>query len=478
MYEPERTRLAAVTAAVLLALSGCTLSPRYERPAAPVASEFPGAAAGSPQGSTPGSAGASAAQIGWQTFIAEPRLQKLVELALAGNRDLRVATLNVQQSQAQYRITRSSAFPTLDASGGYSRQHSSVVTSGSTSSGFTTESWNASVGVTAYELDLFGRVRSLSEQALQQYFATEEAQRSARLSLVAEVATQYFTLREAEEQLALAHQTLDSVQQLYQLNQALFNAGAVGELDLRTAEGQVQNARINVLTYERLVAQGQNALVLLIGAPIPQELPASGPFDDSTLLAQIPPGMPSDLLERRPDILQAEHVLQAANANVGAARAAFFPTISLTGSVGRSSSELSDLFGGSSRTWSFAPQISVPIFTGGRNRANLDVSQIETRIEVANYEKSIQTAFREVADALIADSTFASEIEAPGVAIQAQQRRLELADARYRQGEDTYLNVLSAQQDLYSARQGRLQAQFNRLSSHIALYKALGGGWE
>jgi multidrug efflux system outer membrane protein len=458
-----------------LVLTGCTMIPKYERPAAPVAAQYP--ATTGPQKES------VVSDIAWRNFFAEERLKKLIGLALANNRDLRVAVLNVEQSRAQYRITRSASFPTVDGSGSYTRSSTSGTTvgQGGASMGtgtFIETQWSASLGTTAYELDLFGRVRSLNKQALEKYLATEEAQRSAQISLVAEVATQYFALRQAEEQLQLARQTLAVVQDSYTLNKATFDAGASNELDLRTAEGQVQTARINVVTYERQLAQAQNALVLLVGQPLPTDLPAPSSFSYTNMLANIPAGLPSELVQRRADILQAEHTLKAANANIGAARAAFFPTITFTGSIGTTSAEFEKLFGSGTGVWSFSPQVTVPIFTGGQNRANLDAAKVSTRIEVATYEKAIQTAFREVADALVANSSYATQIEAEGALTNAQQKRFELANLRYRQGEDSYLNVLSAQQDLYSAQQGRLEAQYNKLASQISLYQALGGGWK
>jgi multidrug efflux system outer membrane protein len=285
-------------------------------------------------------------------------------------------------------------------------------------------------------------------------------------------------LRETEEQLDLARRTLVAVQESYHLNKITFDAGASNELDLRTAEGQVDTAKINVQTYERQLAQAENALVLLAGQALPATLPAPRSFNDTNLLANIPDGLPSELVQRRPDILEAEHTLKAASANIGAARAAFFPTITLTGSIGNSSSQLSQLFGSGTGVWSFSPQVTVPIFTGGQNLASLEAAKVGAKIEVANYEKAIQTAFREVADALVANRSYADQIETQSALIEAQQRRFNLANLRYRQGEDSYLNVLSAQQDLYSAQQGQLQAKFNQLSSQIALYQALGGGWK
>ena len=318
----------------------------------------------------------------------------------------------------------------------------------------------------------------MNQQALEQYSATEEARRTVQIAIVAEVATQYFALREAQEQLSLARQTLATVEESYELNQVMFDSGSIGELDLRTAEGQLQTARINVIAAEQQTAQADNALALLLGSPIPADLPPERPFGDTGMLAEVPVGLPSQLVARRPDILQAEHTLKAANANIGAARAAFFPTITLTGSAGRSSTELSQLFSSGAGVWSFLPQISVPIFSGGRNTANLEAARVGERIEVANYEKSIQTAFREVADALAANGSYTNQVAAQSQAIKAQSRRFELAMLRYRQGEGTYLSALLAQQDLYNAQQGRLQAQFNHLSSQISLYQALGGGWK
>jgi multidrug efflux system outer membrane protein len=454
------TKIPFTLLAAMLALAGCTMMPQYRRPAAPVADQFPGV--------TEIQAG-NAADIAWKNVFADERLKQLIGLALTNNLDLRVAMLNVEQSRAQYRVTRSASFPGVNGSGSYTR-----------SGDFSTaaDSWSASLGSTAYEVDLFGRVRSLNRQALEKYFATAEARRSAQITLVSEVADEYFVWREAEEQLRVARQTLAAVQESYDLNNATFAAGASSELDLRTAEGQVQSAKINVLTYERQIAQAQNYLAVLIGRPLPADLNAPQPFSDTNLVADIPAGLPSELVQRRPDIIEAEHTLKAANANIGAARAAFFPRITLTGSLGTSSSQFEELFGSGTGTWSFSPQVTVPIFTGGQNRADLDSAKVSARIEVANYQKAIQTAFREVADALVANRSYASQIVAEAALINTQQRRYDLATLRYRQGDDTYLNVLSAQQELYSAQQGQIQAQYNKLSSQISLYKALGGGWQ
>lgn len=455
-----------------LTLAGCTMIPKYERPDAPVSAHYPGASA---------TRGTHGADVAWQDFITEKRLRKIVELALANNRDLRVAVLNVEKSRAQYRVTRSASLPTVEGGGGYTRDKSSesgAVDSIGGASGMAYSLWSASIGTTAYEVDLFGRVRSLNRQALEKFFATDETRRSVQITLVAEVATQYFAQCEAEEQLELAWRTLKAVQGSYDLNKASFDVGAISELDMRTAEGQVQTAHIKVLTYERQRAQLENALVLLVGQPLPGDRPQEHSLSATNLLAKISAGLPSELVQRRADILEAEHTLKTANANIGAARAAFFPSITLTSSIGTTSSQLSDLFGKGTGVWSFSPQITVPVFNGGQLRAELDAAKISARIEVANYEKAIQTAFREVADALVANSSYAKQIEAEVKLAEIQQRRFDLANLRYRQGEDSYLNVFSAQQDLYSAQQGLLQAKYNKLASQIALYKALGGGWK
>ena len=463
------TKIAGCVPLAFLAavLEGCTLMPSYQRPAASVPNHYAdlehstGAAIAQPS--------AGVVDGSWQGFVADARLKQLIELALFNNRDLQVAVLNVERSRAQYRITRAASVPGVSASGGFSRQQAA---------GVVADQWSASVGVTAWELDLFGRVRSLNAQALEQYFATVEAQHGVQVALVAQVATQYFALREAAKQLLLAQQTLQSVQESYDLNKATNEAGASNELDLSIAEGQVDSALVNVLTYRRSRAQAENALVLLVGAPLPAESPDATATADSAPLVEIQAGLPSELLQRRPDIMEAEHSLRAANASIGAARAAFFPTISLTGSIGNASTELSDLFSAGSSNWNFSPRVSVPLFAGGANRANLDSARVGERIALASYEKTIQTAFREVSDALAGSATYSQQIELEDQLIKAQSRRFELANLRYRQGEDSYLNVLSAQQDLYNAQQSLLQAQYSQRANQVALYQALGGGWK
>jgi multidrug efflux system outer membrane protein len=444
--------------------------PKYQRPAAPVPQQYAGGSDKS----------ADAADIRWRDFFADPVLKRLVELSLKNNRDLRVATLTVEQYQAEYRIQRANLFPTVDAGGSYTRSRSLEVfpsAGGLQTSSSIYNQYSVSVGTTSYEVDLFGRVRSLNQQALEQYFASDETRRSAQITLVAEVATQYLTLLEDKEQLELARKTLASVQESYRLNKKGYDLGTVSELDLSTATAQVQTANVSIFNYERLVAQAANYLQLLVGAPLPDDLQMGPSLPGQNLFADLPAGLSSDLIARRPDILSAEHTLLAANANIGAARAAFFPSITLTGSGGYTSLQLSQLFNSGSFVWSFSPQISIPIFDAGSNQAALDAAVVGKRIEVANYEKAIQTGFREVSDALVARDQYTSQVAAQEALVDAEQRRYDLSDLRYRKGVDSYLTVLTAQQDLYNAQSGLITTRTDRLGNLITLYKALGGGW-
>ena len=458
----------AVTAFVL---SGCSLIPDYQRPEAPVAAQFPQGPAYSPT-QAPNQA---AAEQGWKQFFHDPALQQLIQTALENNRDLRVAALNIDAYAAQYRIQRADLYPAVSANGSGSRQRVPARAS-QTGESSISSSYSATVGISAYELDLFGRVRSLSEEALQKYFATEEARRSTQISLVASVANAYLTWQADKELLKLTQDTLGAFEESYKLTARSNEVGVASALDLAQSRTSVENARAQLAKYTRQVAQDENSLVLLLGTGVPTNLQAAKPLSDD-LLSDVPPGLPSDLLQRRPDILQAEYNLKAANANIGAARAAFFPTITMTASVGSTSAEFEKLFGGGTGVWSFSPQVTVPIFTAGQNLASLDAAKVSKRIEVQNYMKAIETAFREVADALVASRSYTEQIGEESILVTAQQRRFELANLRYRQGEDTYLNVLSSQQDLYNAQQDLLQARFRQLSSQISFYKAVGGGW-
>jgi multidrug efflux system outer membrane protein len=464
----KKESILSLGAAVLL--GGCTMIPKYTRPPAPVSSTWPG--------DSSGGAGTInlAADLDWREFFADPRLKDLISRALQNNRDLRIAALNVEQTRAQYRIQRAALFPGIQGDAKVVRQKTSAAVS-EVNRGFDFTTYEVDVGAT-YEVDLFGRVRSLKREALEKYFATEEARKSVQIALISQVASQYLTIAQIQEARAIAQQTLEAVQSSFNLNKRSFEAGVASELDFRTAEAQVQTARVNVSNLAQVAAQAENALVLLVGEPLPNTLPPGQPLRQQKLLADLPAGIPSDVLVRRPDILAAEHDLKAANADIGAVRATFFPRLVLTASGGTASAALTDLFTGPATTWSFSPQLTVPIFNFGGNKAQLDVSKINKRIDIANYEKAIQSAFREVADALAVRSYLDEKLTAQTLLLEAQQKRFELTNARYKQGVDSYLAVLLAQQDLYAAQQNLLQFQAERLLNAVTLYRSLGGGWK
>jgi outer membrane protein, multidrug efflux system len=452
-----------LTCALLAAgvLTGCTLAPTYERPAAPVAADYP---------SETGQSDGNAAAIGWRNFFPDPRLRVLIDTALDNNRDLRIAALRIEEARAQYNIQSADLFPTLNATASGNRGRAFV-----NGTAVTGASYQVGLGLTAFELDFFGRVRSLKDAALAQYLATGEAHLAARISLIAEVAKAYLAERAFDEQYELARQTLEGRETGYKLAKQRFDVGASSALDLRLNETLVQSARVSLATLARQRAQAANALTLLVGKPL-TDLPAAQTLSEQNIVADIPAGLPSDLLERRPDIRAAEQRLQAANANIGAARAAFFPRISLTAGIGTASTELSGLFDAGSRTWSFMPQLVLPIFDAGRNSANLSLAKVRKNIAVADYEKSIQVAFREVADALAARATLNDQIEAQRAVQEAQAERLKLSQQRYESGISSSLDLLDAQRELFTAQQALVQARLLRLTNAIDLYRALGGG--
>lgn len=482
--------LPIMTAAVV---SACSLAPVYRQPAAPIAAAFPeGATATAPAAGMTAAAANTAntanianavnnkqagnitADSGWREFFTDPRLQALVESALGNNRDLRTAALRIEEARAQYGIVSADTLPNVGGAVTGSRSRTSGATS-PTGASVVGSSYQVGLTLSAFELDFFGRVRSLNEAALSQYLSTEEARNAAQISLVAEVAKAYLTERALAEQEDLARRTLASRESAYKFAQQRFDVGASSALDLRQNEILVQTARASLATLVRQRAQAVNALTLLAGRPL-SDLPQGAPFASQQLVAELPAGLPSDLLTRRPDIRASELRLKASNASIGAARAAFFPRISLTAGLGSASGELSGLFEAGTRTWSFVPQLVLPIFDAGRNRANLSLAEARNNIAVAEYEKSIQTAFREVSDALVARGAIDEQIDAQRRVVEAQRERLRLADLRYQSGITSSLDLLDAQRELFSSEQVLVQARLLRLTNAIDLYRALGGG--
>jgi len=452
---------------------GCTLAPEYSRPEAPVPTEWPTGAAyqniQSPEGAL------AAADLRWQEFFTDPRLQQIIETALNNNRDLRLAALNVERARALYGVQRAELFPTVNAvgAGGKQRLASDFVSPGASR---TVEQYGVDLGVTAWEIDFFGRIRSLADRALEEYLATEQARRSAQILLVSEVARVYLTLAADLENLKLARSTLETQQGIYNLIQRQYEVGLANELDLRRAQTQVDTARGDVARFTQMAAQDQNALNLLAGSPVPED------FLPAVLASVNPPkefsaGLSSEALLNRPDIITAEHRLKGAHAFIGAARAAFFPRISLTTAVGTASEELSDLLGSGSGTWSYAPQIVMPIFDA-RTWAAYRVSKTEREIALTQYEKTIQTAFREVADALAVRGTVDEQLSAQQSLVDAVAGTYRLSNARYTKGIDSYLSVLDAQRSLYTAQQGLITLRLGKLTNQVRLYAVLGGGWQ
>lgn len=458
-----------LTLLLTLLLSACSFTPALVKPAAPVPAVFPMAP------TEPGAI--QATDIGWRTMFPDARLQRLIAVALENNRDLRLATLNVEAVQAQYRIQRAARLPGIDASGQATRQRTAANGPGSPSqSAGVTEQVGVGVGLSAFELDLFGRVRSLTEAALARYLATEEGRCTAQIALVGAVADAYLAERLALEQRDLAERTLADWQQSFDLARLLRQAHQNSGLDVAQAEGQVATAEADLEARTRALAQARNALHQLTGADLPDDLPQGLPLDREPVLSVLPAGLPSDLLMRRPDIRQAEQTMVAANADIGAARAAFFPRISLTASLGYASPPMSGLFDSQHRVWSFSPQIVQPLFQGGRLRAELRVAEVRKSSAVAEYERAIQTAFREVADGLAGQQTFGRQIAAQLQVVDSAERRAELSYLRYRAGVEGRLELLDAQRQLYAARQTLLDLRRDAFGNAVGLYKALGGG--
>ena len=450
--------------AIALAGTGCaTLEPRLPEAQPQIPQSWPVPENGiSP---TTGAVG----EVGWRDVLVDPRLEHVVAQALENNRDLRVAMLNVERARAQYRIQRAERVPAVGANVAMERTGGDAPT---------TDSFTASAGLASFELDLFGRVRNLSEAALQQYFAQEENRRAAQISLISTVANAWMALAADQSLLAIAEDTLRAQEASLRLTERRHELGAVSGLVLAQAQTQVETARADQARYRGQVEQDRHALDLLAGSPVPAgDLPQG--FDDGLVaMTALPGGVPSDLLLRRPDIQASEHALRSANANIGAARAAFFPSIKLTGAAGSMSGEFSSLFDGGTRFWRFAPQISIPIFQGGALKANLGVATANRDIALANYEKAIQTGFREVADAISLSRTLADQRAAAERLLTAAQRAEQLSKARYDAGRDSYLVLLDAQRSRYAAEQRLVAARLAEQANRVALYRAMGGGWQ
>ena len=460
---------------VILVISGCTLAPSYTQPEAPVPEAWPrGPAYGNVD--TVSKAPAST-EIPWREFFVDPQMQKVIETALVNNRDLRLAALNVQRARAIYGIQRAAIYPAVDAvaNGSKQRTPADLTSSGNVEH---PEKYDVSLGIFAWELDFFGRIRSLKDNALESFLATEQARRSTQILLVSAVADAYLALAADRENLALSQTTFDAQQTSYNLIQRRYDVGLSSELDLNRAKTQVAVARRNIARYTLRVAQDVNALRLLVGSleqmpteMLPEDL--AGVEPPQTIYA----GISSDVLLLRPDILQAENLLKAANANIGAARAALFPRISLTTSLGTASSQLSGLFDSGSGTWLFAPQIAMPIFDA-RLWSAVDAAKAENEIALVQYEKTVQTAFREVADALAVQGTIDERLAAQQSLVDAASETYRLSDMRYTKGIDNYLSVLDAQRSLFSAQQELVVLKLEKISNQVRLYAVLGGGAE
>ncbi len=456
---------------MFLWVSGCTLAQEYTRPAAPVPAAWPRGAAY--QGARGASEAPAAMEFKWQEFFTDEKLRQVIAMALANNRDLRLAALNVERARALYGIQRAELLPAVNAVGSGTRQRipGDISSSGNA---MTTQQYSVNLGISSWEIDFFGRIRSLKDSALEAYLATDQARVSAQILLVSAVANTYLTLAADQENLKLVESTLDMQKAAYTLIRKRYDIGLASELDLKRAQSQVDTARGDIARNTQLAAQDENALNLLIGSPMPPTLLLTD-LGSISPPKEISAGLSSEVLLQRPDVMAAEHGLRAANANIGAARAAFFPRISLTTAIGTASADLSGLFNAGQSTWSFAPQITMPIFDA-RTWSAYDLTKVEREISVAQYEKAIQTAFREVADALAVRGTVDQQIEAQQSLVNAAAETYRLSNLRYEKGIDSYLSVLDAQRSLYAAQQGLIALRLFQLTNFVTFYKALGGG--
>ena len=462
---PSLPALTSLMAA--MALAGCSFTPAYERPAAPVADTFVPTlhnAAASDRADT------TAADLQWQDFFKDARLKRLIELSLQNNLDLRVAVLAIEQTRAQLQVRRADELPTVNA--GISG------TRGPASSGAIASTYTAGLSVTAYELDFFGRIRALSQTAQAQLLGSQEARKTVQISLIASVANTYLNLLADDELLRVAREALATRQESLRLMQLKFDNEAASKVDLSQTQSLLEGAKVALAQGMRQRAQDENALVLLLGQPLPPDLPPGLPITSQGLLPDLPAGIPSEILTRRPDIRQAEQQLLANNANMGVARAAFFPRITLTGSAGVVSSDLDTLFSNGTTAWTFVPQLLLPIFDYGRNSANLESAKVAREIAVAQYEKAVQTGFREVADGLAGRATLGEQLRAQNGQLAAEQTRMQLTDLRFKHGAASAFEVLDAQRSLFAAQQAAVQVQVQQVQNLVTLYKVLGGGWK
>lgn len=459
-------------------LAACSMAPTYERPALPVIDSFPvssGAQAGALADQT------FAYQINWEHYFKDPRLKKLIALALENNKDLQLATLNLEAARIAYGISVADQLPGFNAAGGYSRTKTgsannvNPITEQSTGRSSISERSSLNFGVSSFEIDFFGKAASLSDAAFAKYLATEEGKRAAEISLVSGVARAYLTEVLAEEQLRVAKETLNSNRASYNLVQQQVEAGIANDLDLAQAKGQVFSAQAQVANIEGQLGKARNALYTLVGA-VAMDLPKGLSLRAKQFSEELPVGLPSQVLLVRPDVIEAEYQLLAANADIGAARAAFFPSITLTSTFGNASEELSDLFKSGHSGWSFAPQINIPIFNWGKIQKNLDLAYVRKNVEVVKYEKTIQTAFQEVADALVSKKPLRDQLSAQQNLVATTSEQLRLANLLYTNGIASYLDVLDAQRTLFSSRQALLTTYFNKHINDVMLYAALGGG--
>jgi len=464
-------RLLFLLGVMIILLEGCTLIPAYKKPAPPVPADWPTGAAYHDK--KPADSASDLSELSWREFFPDESLRKVIETALNNNRDLRLAALNVEKVRALYRIQRAELLPSVSSTGSLTRQR---VPSDLSSGGkvMTSERYDVNLGVSSWELDFFGRIRSLKEQALEEYLATDQIRRSAQILLVSTVSNAYLNLAADRQTLKLVTAAFEAQEAVYRLIRKRYDVGLASELDLRRAQSQVETAKGDIARYTQLTAQDENVLTLLVGTTVSQTLLPL------TLDVIIPPkdisaGLPSEVLLKRPDVLAAEHRLKAANANIGAARAAFLPRISLTGTFGTASADLSGLFKDGSDAWSFIPQIKLPIFDA-RTWSAYDATKVEKEISVTQYEKTIQTAFREVADALAVRGTVDRQLSAQQSLVGAVAETYRLSNVRYEKGIDSYLSVLDAQRSLYGAQQGLTMLQLARLANRVTLYKVLGGG--